>query len=313
MASAKYKSISTKFGFFTDSHFSVIRQDFRTDSFFESVLFKLKQIYEHFEKEGCEFVLFGGDFFDKYSSNSKPMIRQIRDIIISSKLTTYFIIGQHDLNGYNRETYSGSNLGFLEAICDGKLVLISDHLEVGGIHVYASHVDQAPDKVLSSIPENLRKPVVVLVHSLLCEKAGFPGVIDVHSLPKTRANLVLSGDLHSGCLETESKGTIFYNPGSLARTSRENRKPKACVVTISPLMDDWAISIEDFFPKCEDYPFPAQEEKIEVSKEQDSERYVEAFEKFKAESKDIYERLEKVGKEHGVDKKVLDYILTKRK
>ncbi len=310
---AAYKIKETKFGFFTDSHFSVIRQDFRTDSFFDSVLSKMKQAYSHFEKEGCEFVLFGGDFFDKYASNSRYMLQTVREVLVSSKLKTYFIIGQHDLAGYSEDSYKGSNLAFLENICDGKIQKIHRSIDLGNLHIYSSHVFQNPEEVLSSIPKTLRKPVVVLAHSLLCEKASFPGVIDVHSLPETRANLVLSGDLHTGCEHTESKGTNFYNPASLARTSREERKPKACVVTISPFMDDWLTNIQDFYPECEEYPFPEKEEKIEVSKEQNSGTYVEAFEKFRSESKDIFERLDKVGREHNIEKEVLSYIQSKRK
>ena len=309
----KSKERTYKFGFFTDSHFSVIRQAFRTDSFFDSVLSKVKQSYEHFKKEGCEFALFGGDFFDKYASNSRPMLRAVRDMIMSSGITTYFIWGQHDLFGYERSSSSGSNLEFLESICDGKLVGINDVINIDGVEVYASHVYQDPEAILSSIPEDIEQPVVVLVHSLLAHEESSFGQIDIHSLSKTRANLVLSGDLHCGYDQIESKGTLFYNPGSIARTSRERRRPKCCVVKISRLLSSWQTEIEDFYLDCEEFPFPEIEEKIEVSKEQDSKEYIEAFEKFKSESNDIFERLHKVGKEHNVSEDILRYIESKKK
>lgn len=309
----KSKSKIYKFGFFTDSHFSVIRQDFRTDSFFDSVLSKMRQSYEHFKNEKCEFVLFGGDFFDKYASNSRMMLQSVRDIIMGSGLTTYFIWGQHDLLGYEQDSSKGSNLAFLEAICDGRLVGIKDSIDIDGAKVFASHVYQKPEDVLKSIPQTISGPVVVLVHSLLAHQESPFGQIDIHNLPNTRANLVLSGDLHCGYDQIESKGTLFYNPGSLARTSRENRKPKSCVVTVSPIMNDWNVEIEDFYPECEDFPFPEIKEEIVVSKEQDSSEYIEAFEKFKFESKDIFERLDKVGKEHGIPDEILKYIASKKK
>lgn len=310
---ARKRQDEIKFGFFTDSHFSVIRQSFRTDSFFESVLSKMDQTYSFFEEEKCRFAVFGGDFFDRPASMSREMIKKIRDVIMAHDLKTYFIWGQHDLSGYNRDTAKNSNLLFLRNICDGRLEEIGDHIDLPGIHLYACHVDQSPAERLLEIPDNLRNPVVVIVHALLFDKDGRFGEIDVHSLPETKAALVLSGDLHSGFPLTKSHGTTFYNPGSLARTSREIRRPKACSISITPLLDDWSIQVKDFYPQCEENPFPPLEEKIEVSKDQDSTTYLDAFNKFKSESKDIFERLEKVGIEHKVDKGILDYILSKKK
>ena len=301
-----------KFGFFTDCHLSVIRNDFRTDNYFESIVSKLQQSYKFFEDSGCEFVVCGGDVFDKYCSHSHPMLLRARDIFKGSSLSTYYIIGQHDILGYERTTVKGSNLSFLTKICDGKMIEIEDHCITNGVNLYASHVDQKPEESLASIPRS-EEPSVAVVHSLLFEKNSDFGEIDVRSFPKINADLVLSGDLHCGFGPIESKGTIFYNPGSLARTSREVRRPKVCAITLSKLMDRWQIEIEDFYPKCDDYPFPEMEEEIKVSKDQDSKTYIDAFKKFKSESKDIFERLDKVGNAHGIDKNILIYIQSKKK
>lgn len=300
-----------KFGFFTDSHLSVIRNEFRTDNFFESVMSKLQQSYKFFEKSKCEFVVCGGDIFDKYCSHSHPMILRARDVFKSSNLITYYIIGQHDILGYERSTVKGSNLAFLSKICDGKLVEIVDHLSVCGVNLYASHVDQKPEEVLSSVQKS-KDPNIVISHSLLSDKAVI-GQIDVRNFSQTNADLVLSGDLHCGFGPFESKGTLFYNPGSLARTSKEHRRPKVCAITLSKIMETWSVDIEDFYLECEEYPFPEEEKKVEVSKDQDSGTYIEAFKKFKSESKDIFERLDKVGNAHGIDRNILIYIQSKKK
>lgn len=307
----KNQSASCKFGFLTDTHFTVVRNTFRTDNFFESVLSKFRECYEHFNKTGCEFILHGGDMFDKFRSYSYQMILSIREIIISSRIPTYFIWGQHDLLGYNRESSKGSNLSFLKSICDGKLIEIDQYADLKSVCLYASHVDQDPIQVLKEISLDTDKPVVGVVHALLFNGDSSFGAIDIQKFGKIKPVLVLSGDLHSGFEKTESEGTVFYNPGSLARTSRESRKPKAAVVTLEPFMNTWNVSIEEFFPKSEEFPFPEQEEEITVSDEQDSEEYIAAFEKFKAESSNIFERLEKVGKEHGIDPEVLEYIKSK--
>lgn len=302
-----------KFGFFTDTHFSVVREGFRTDSFFESVLSKMEQSYAHFKQAGCEFALFGGDFFDRHASSSRPMIQAVRKVIMDSGMTTWFIWGQHDLLGYQKDSSQNSNLAFMESICDGRLMAIDDHVKISGVHVYASHVFQNPGDVLLGIPRGLKGPVVVVSHSLINPKTTPFGQVLIGDLPKSRANLVLSGDLHSGFDMVESMGTVFYNPGALARTSREQRRPRSCVVTMSKVLNGWQTDIENFYPSCEDFPFPEVEEEIKVSSDQDSMEYVEAFRRFKVESRDIFERLRKVGDEHGIPGEVLAYIESKKK
>lgn len=308
-----YKPLECKFGFLTDSHFSIIRNDFRTDNYFESVVSKFLQCYEHFNSSGCEFIVHGGDFFDKYRSYSHLMLLRIRDIIVKSKIPTYFIWGQHDLLGYNRDSSKNSNLEFLKKICDGKLIEIKDHIDVGAAHLYASHVDQNPIEVLKSISSRNIKPCIAIVHALLFNGQNNFGTIDFRQFGKIKPILVLSGDLHCGYETTTIGQTTFYNPGALARTEKSERKPKCATITIQPLMTEWTIDIQEFYPKCENYPFPKEETPdIKVSNKQDSEVYIEAFEKFKSETKDIIERLEKVGDFHKIDKEILEYIKSKR-
>lgn len=301
-----------KFGFLTDTHFSVIRKDFRTDDYFESVLSKFQQCYRHFADEKCRFVLHGGDMFDKYCSYSHKMLLAVRETIMSSPMPTYVIWGQHDLLGYNRESGKSSNLAFLIQICDGKLIEIKDCVEAEGVTIHASHVDQKPAEVLEAIGRS-KGPNVAVVHALLYDKASGFETIDVHSLPQTKVCLVLSGDLHCGFGPVQVGDTTYYNPGSLARTSREDRKPKAAVIELSEFLGTWVPEIREFFPVCEKDPFPVQQqETASVSEDIDSTTYLDSFEKVKAESKDIFERLEKTGLETGVDRKVLEYIKSKK-
>ena len=302
-----------KFGFLTDSHFSVIRNNFRTDNYFESLISKFQQCYEHFNKSGCEFIVHGGDVFDKYRTYSHPMLLKIREIIIKSKIPTYFIWGQHDLLGYNRNSSHNSNLEFLKEICDGKLIEIKDCIELDKIRIFASHVDQEPITTLQSINLKYKKPSIAVVHALLYNSESNFSIIDIRKFGKIHPTIVLSGDLHGGFSKTELYGTTFYNPGSLARTEKTDRKPKAAIIELQPWLTEWTVNIEEFFPNCEDFPFPKEETpEITVSKDQDSEEYIEAFEKFKSETKDIIERLEKVGELHKINKEVLEYIKSKK-
>lgn len=309
--------MKVKFGLITDSHFSPLKENFRTDNFFETAVSKFQQSYDFFKREQVDFVLHGGDVFNRYRSYSNPMMVSVRNMIVSSDLITYFIWGQHDLLGYNRESGKNSNLDFLRRISDGKLIEITDNIKLKGFRIYASHVDQNPQDIINSIDEKSTTPSIVLAHSLLYDSRSKTfGEIDVRKFGKIKPILVLSGDLHTGIEKVEIQGTTYYNPGSLMRTSREKRKPKVAVIEIEPFLSEWQINIKEFFPECEDFPFPEEEvagSDIAVNKEQDSDKYIESFAKFKVESKDIFDILEKVGEEHNIDKEVLTYIKSKRK
>ena len=314
-----YTPKQCRFGFFTDTHISR-RRAFRTDDYYASVLDKMRQCYEHFKEAGCEFVIHGGDMFDRYLSRSGQslaatleILLDVRDLIINSGLDTYYIWGQHDLMGYNRGTARGSSLNFLREICEGHLKEVEDSVDLAGCKLFACHVDQDPKIRLLDSPRGIFKPVVAVVHALLSPEREMFDTIDIASIGRVSPVLVLSGDLHKGFAPAVSNGTTYYNPGALARTEKTDRKPKAAVITLEPLLGNWEIHIDEFFPTCEESPFPEEGEEVaEVDREIDSDEYLKSFEKFRSESKDIYERLEKVGKEKNIEKGVIDYITSKR-
>ena len=300
-----------RLGFVTDTHFSVTRTGFRTDDFFHSVLEKLRQCYSHFTEEGCEAVIHGGDFFDRHHSYSYQMLTEVRDTLLSTGLRTYYVWGQHDLLGYNRETSSGSNLAFLTRILDGTLVEINGsvtlHGQDGGekVVVHAVHVDMDPVKSLQAVPKDDGAISIAVVHALL-DKSGSPsGTIPVGRVGEVNADIVLSGDLHTGFPQTRIGHTLFYNPGSLARTSREDRKPKCCVI------DTESLAIEDFYPVSNENPFPEREAvKQTVDSKDDTGRLAKEFLGFKGRPRDIVECLENAARESGasVNGDVMAYI-----
>lgn len=308
-------SDTIRFGYLTDTHLSATRTAFRTDSYLDSVLSKMAQCYRYFNDRHCAFIIHGGDFFDRPKAFSYPMLLRAREIIMGSGIATYFIWGQHDLTGYNRDSAGASSLAFLKEICDGvKLREIPSAIEAAGIRLTACHVDGDPRKFLPALRPAGGMPQVAVVHALLYDKPSAFDTIDVHEIGECAADVVLSGDLHCGFAPVRLGRTLYYNPGALARTCREERRPRAAVVELRPLLGQWEASIEEFFPECEEYPFPAEDIPAPAAEiQQDSDAYIEAFTAFRAEARDIYERLAKTGKAHGVDPEILAYIDSKRK
>ena len=231
-----------KFAFITDTHIDN-KYGNRIDNTIDSILSKIKQSYEIAEKEKCEFIIHGGDVFNRVSIKEKKeeVFLRLRHIITSSKLKTYFIFGQHDIN-YSKETYNNSSLKLLAGSCDGKMQLIDGKIEFDNCIIYSSHVYDDIEKIVYNIlPCN--KPTIVIAHCLLYDKKSFFDTIDVAriALKSKNVNLILSGDLHCGFPFQKHENTWFYNPGSLLRKSidQKDRKPKLAIITINPFFDDW--------------------------------------------------------------------------
>ena len=304
-----------KFGFITDTHYDW-KYECRKDDALSSLLDKTSQAYEWFRSVGCEFVIHGGDMFDRHRIYNFDLIRRVRDVFREGVLKTYYIVGQHDLSGYNMDTLPASNLGFLDAISDGALELIRDTLDIGGYRFVASHVDMDPAERMKSVQE-CELPVVMVCHALLTDQREAFGTISITHFKNRNVNLVLSGDLHDGVPFQSCNGIHFYNPGALARDERGMRMPKVGALRWDGIDQ---FTLEEFMPecaKCEDIFFwddkkdtaPQEDpDRPVVATKEESENFLESFRQFHTEAKDIYELLEKIGRARGVPEDILDLI-----
>ena len=96
-----------KFGFITDTHYDY-RYESRKDDTLKTLLDKTRQAYGWFKSVGCKFVVHGGDMFDRHRIYNFDLLAKVRNTLKESGLTTWFIMGQHDLSGYNADTLSAS-------------------------------------------------------------------------------------------------------------------------------------------------------------------------------------------------------------
>ena len=211
----------TKFGFITDTHYDY-KYESRKDNTLDTLIDKTKQCYTWFKEQGCSFVIHGGDMFDRHRIYNFDLIKKVRHTLKDSGLITYFIMGQHDLQGYNLDTLPASNLGFIEDISDGALKLIKDEIQLGDYYFIASHVNSDPVKTIRSIKAH-DKPVVYVCHALLTDKREAFGAISITHFKNKNVQLVLSGDLHDGVEFQTCNDIQFYNPGALARTEKGMR------------------------------------------------------------------------------------------
>lgn len=299
----------SRFGFITDTHYDY-KYECRKDDTLATLLDKTRQCYDWFKSRGCEFVIHGGDVFDRHRIYNFDLLSRVRNTLKSSGLKTYFILGQHDLSGYNADTLKASSLGFLDSISDGTMQFIEDELELGGYCFVASHVDMDPVERTRGVSHH-EMPVVMVCHALLTDQREAFGTISIEHFKNPNVQLVLSGDLHDGVPFQKCNNMQFYNPGALARDCKGMRMPKVGMLQ----WNGSEFELEEFSPrcpKCEDIFFWDEENKTaSVSKETVEEKsmdFIEAFREFHSESKDIYELLDKIGRAKGISESILELI-----
>jgi predicted MPP superfamily phosphohydrolase len=301
----------SKFGFITDTHYDY-KYESRKDDTLKTLLDKTVQAYDWFKSVGCDFIVHGGDMFDRHRIYNFDLLSKVRNTLKESSLTTYFIMGQHDLSGYNADTLPASRLGFIDSISDGSLVFMKNEMEIGGYRFIPCHVMQDPVEIIHKVRKS-DKPTVCVCHALLTDQREAFGTISITHFKTKHVQLVLSGDLHDGVPFQVCNGIQFYNPGSFSRDAKTLRLPKVGALQ----WDGTQFVLEEFEPKCPDakdiFFWDDEVKTASVIKEEEEVKkneasYIEEFQKFHSESKDIYELLEKIGASKGIRKEVLDLI-----
>lgn len=302
----------TRFAFFTDSHLAGENPRHRIDDFPRAIVEKQREIYSVAESEGCEFVAFGGDWFNYYRIFNYEVIADSMDIVCGSKLQTYLVVGEHDIYGHNMDTYPSSTLAFFIRRC-GRMTVLWEPTEVGGVVLHGKHEpDKMPDVL--AVAKDLSKVNILVCHELItCNDAPFE-MIKTNTLRNTGFDLVVSGDLHDGYPTHQVDGTWFCNPGSLARraTNDAYRWPQFAIVDIEkgqpPKIDIRRL-------KCAKPGSEVFGESIaEVAKQGDADASVFAQEllQFEAESTDVHDLVQKAGNKAGLREEVLKYLASKR-
>lgn len=304
----------TKFLFYTDSHLAGESPRHRIDDFPRTMIGKLAETYSLAESEGCQFVAFGGDFFNSQRIFSYDVISDAMDIICGSSLKTYMVVGEHDLYGHSIETYRSSTLAFFVKRC-GNVEILWEPLDFGELVLHGKHEPDKMDKFINAQVDNSKVNVLVC-HELLAPEQGPFEIVETRTLRNFPFDLVVSGDLHCGFDTHVVDRTCFCNPGSLARrtTADAGRWPQVAIVNIEKgnIPD-----IEIRRLSCGKAGYDVFGESIaELARsndhEFDGEEFTEKMMEFEAESTDIHELVQKAGKKAGIRKEVLEYLAKKR-
>ena len=298
---------------YTDTHLSGVVPKHRIDDFPRTMIEKLRETYAVAESSGCDFVTFGGDFFNSHRIFSYEIISDAIDIIGGSSLKTYCCVGEHDLYGHSPDTFSTSTLAFFVRHCPN-MVIIRDPIDLGDVCLHAKHECENTFEAMKR-PVDKSKLNILVCHELITDKAAMFDVINTSSLKPCPYDLVVSGDLHCGFAPHEVGDTWFVNPGSLARRALDDsyRWPQVAIVEIEksklPTIEIRRLECA----KAGDEVFGEGIAEIARKAEDfNGTVFTEEMMEFEAASVDIHELIQKVGVKSSIRKEVLDYLATKK-
>ena len=302
-----------KFLHYNDFHLAGVIPRHRTDDFPRTLIEKLGETYSVAESNDCEFVTFGGDFFNTHRIFSYELISSAIDIIGGSKLKTYCCIGEHDLYGHSPDTYPTSTLAFFVRHCPN-MVIIRDPIDLGEICLHAKHEWENTYEAMKR-PIDTSKLNILVCHELLTDRKAIFDVIQTSSLKPCPYDMVVSGDLHCGFEPHEVGDTWFVNPGSLARRALDDasRWPQVAIIEIEkgkiPNIEIRRLECA----KAGDEVFGVGIAEMALKKDDfNGTVFTEEMMEFEAASVDIHELIQKVGTKSGIGKNILDYLATKR-
>ncbi|MCK8824261.1 metallophosphoesterase family protein [Fuchsiella alkaliacetigena] len=232
----------------TDTHIRGTTPRNRIDDFPATLKKKLLEIRDLIESEEIDYVLHGGDLFDR-PDTAPAVVGDFVEVLRSFTAPIYVVAGNHDLYGHNPNTLPRTMLGLLattgvvEILAPGEDRII----EQGGVKLqltgtaFHSELDRG-ERVTEYLVEKEAGVdyLINIVHGMLLPSPFEAGEVDytlIEALEATEAELTITGHYHSGFgLKKLNEETYCLNPGSLVRigaySSELERRPQVAIVEL---------------------------------------------------------------------------------
>lgn len=299
----------TRILFYTDLHLAASTPLHRIDDYPNTVLNKLQEVYQLAEEHKTDLIIFGGDLFDSHRTYSYDILSRAIELI---NKPTYAIVGQHDLIGYNSDTYATSSLCFLEKYCSN-FKTIREPLELDDVVIYPSHVYDDFMESFTKKVNRKKKSILVAHHLITHEKTVFKTYLTSDFLP-CQYSAVIFGDLHSG-METyyDEKETLVWSPGALSRKAINEitREVKVGILTVElgKRIEVEEIKLKSALLGDEVFGKTLLENIKQNSQYVNTEGFIKSISELEAGSIDIYDMIDKAAKASELKKETLEYIL----
>lgn len=216
--------------YFTDTHIRGSNPKSRKDNYIETLKEKFKEIVQTVHDEKIDYVLFGGDLFDRPDLS----LSIINDFILYLKelpLPIYSVLGNHDIFGQNPSTVTRTVLGILDTLGIFRIINPNEliYLEKDGIKVqlsgshYYYNIDISSEKEGYIVKKKENCDYAIhLVHGMLLDRPfikGIPHTLIDEIADKTYADITLCGHYHTGFGIKKINNKYFINIGSISRVS----------------------------------------------------------------------------------------------
>ena len=232
--------------YLTDTHIRGTSPKNRLDDYCETLKEKLKEISNIVKEENVDFVLHGGDLFDR-PDVSVSIVSEFAQIFQSFGVPIYIISGNHDIFGHNPDTLDRTmlgllcNLGVMHLVNYKKIILEKDNLRVqltGSPYIYSMDELSNRDNYKVTEVDESCKYAIHMTHGFLIDKPFMKEVSHtlIEDIKDTKADITLGGHYHFGFKTVELDNKYFVNPGALIRISNSKiemkRRPKVDIINL---------------------------------------------------------------------------------
>lgn len=232
--------------YFTDAHIRGNNPKSRKDNFNETLKEKFREIVEITNNEKIDFVLFGGDLFDR-PDISPSVAKDFIEIMREMPQPIYSILGNHDIYGQNPTTANRTIIGILDTVGILKLLNHGDriYLNKDGVTLqltgspYYYDIDVSRDREAYIVDKSECDYAIHMVHGFLLDKPfvkDVPYTLIEDICERTQADITLCGHYHTGFGVKHINDKYFINQGSLARISSTlseiDRNPSCLIIEL---------------------------------------------------------------------------------
>lgn len=211
-----------KFLFVGDLHLRGTNPRNRIDDYKEAVKAKLREVFTLAKQHEVKAILCPGDIWDRPEVSIGVLV-EFMNILRECPIDFYTCAGNHDIHGYNLDTYERTSLRLLTELVPKFRVFTESHVMVYPdvaitFSPYSGMIDREGYGYDTHWKDEQLK--IHIAHGMLLDHTPpfdrFTLIQDV----KTTADLVLTGHDHHGFgIYRRADGKVFCNPGSLTRIS----------------------------------------------------------------------------------------------
>lgn len=225
----------------------------RIDNYKEALKAKLREVFALAKKHEVKAIIAPGDIFDR-PEVSIAVLLEFVEVLNESPVMIYTTPGNHDVYGYNLETFERSSLKLLELLVPKLMVFVDLNIHrvtdpmytANGREVllsftpYSANVDvngygYSPEYGPELTTDHTYK--IQVTHGMLLDHdPPFDRYTHIEKV-ETTADMVLTGHCHIGYGVYKRKdGVIFCNPGALMRmaasTTEIERPVQVAIITV---------------------------------------------------------------------------------